>query len=526
MNETDQRLVEPVGVTTLDGLLCCTLHHGALEQQWWGPGHTSVLSGAVRQASRRSSRALLLRGGDGVFWHTMAGVPSTQRALHGSAVEEACACLERCEVPTVALINGVCEGVGLALALHCGRILARPDRESRIWIGHTGGLMQRWPMFMRRLIQRVGVEGARELVIEGKVWSAQQAMERGLVDELVDGEERLQGERLAPLMEDAPDVMLPAKPGEEVERAATRFWARQSLLWAAQEEDAPEFGSLLVMERVARHTTTQALCMWLEQHPIRGLRVMRSVLQAAGREEGRIIGALLSSYDQPPPKRGTSTAEDITVHNILSRELPWRGRQLLTHHLPVSLELLPVVECASAGKGPMAGSHRAWRLGMQRAGLHVLTTRPQRVFALEQLVVALCRGLVWGAGRGEASGRAPMWLEALPVEPLGRLLEREGRGVRLEAVQAAMGSADVSAMCWALWGQGALLLARGEVGRIAEVEGFIWRALGCAPHLAALPEQGRRPPVGLLEDAAQEALLALMRRGAARGAGEWAAWVS
>jgi enoyl-CoA hydratase/carnithine racemase len=523
MSETDQRLIEPVGVTTLGGMLRCTLHHGALEQQWWGPGHTSVLRGAARQAARRRSSALLLMGGDGVFWHTMAGVPSTQRALHGSAVEEACACLERCEVPTVAFINGACEGVGLALALHCGRIVARPDREARIWIGHTRGLAQRWPLLMRRLVLRVGEEGARALVVEGQVWSAQQALERGLVDALVEDEGELRGALLAELGP-ATSAQLPSRPAEDEERAAARFWARQSLLWAAHEGEAPAFGSLLVMERMARHTTTQALCTWLEQQPTRGLRVMRSVLQAAGREEGRIIGALLSSYDQPPPKRGTSTAEDITVHNILSRELPWRGRQLLTHHLPAPLELLPVVECASAAKGPMVASHRAWRLGMQRAGLHVLTTRPQRLFVLEQLVVALCRGLVWGAGTG--TQQAPAWLGALPVEQLGRLLDREGRGVRLEAVQAAMGKADVAAMCWALWGQGALLLARGEVGRIAEVEGFIWRALGCAPHLATLPESGRRAPVGLLDEAAEEALRALMERSAERGAIEWSAWVS
>jgi hypothetical protein len=148
---------------------------------------------------------------------------------------------------------------------------------------------------------------------------------------------------------------------------------------------------------------------------------------------------------------------------------------------------------------------------MQRAGLHVLTTRPQRLFVMEQLVAALCRGLVWGASEGGV-GAAPEWLQALPREQLGRLLEREGRGSGLEEVEQAMGRADVAAMCWALWGQAALLLGGGELGQIAEVEGFVWRALGCAPRVATLPQPGQRPPPGLLDAGEERALLSLMEQ--------------
>jgi enoyl-CoA hydratase/carnithine racemase len=529
MVEVEQRVAEPIAVAIRGDVLCCELRHGALEQQWWGPGHTSVLRGAMRLAQRRGCRAVMLSGLDGVFWHTLAGVPATQRVMHGDAVAEACAYLERCELPTIALVNGLCEGVGLALALHCDHVVAVRRRETRLWIAHALGLSSRWSHLMRRLVARVGVDEARALAEDALVLDADRALALGLVDAVVEAEEEAH-KLLLPLPAAAPLASsgLPALPDEAASWSAARLWSRRHALWLSCEEEAPEFGALLVMERLARHVTTQHLCEWLEAVPTRGLCVMRTLSQAPSHAEGRVIGALLSSYDQPPPRRGVSSNEDITIHNILTRELPWRGRQLLTHHLPLPLEVLPVVECAQATRGQLMPSHRAWRVGLQRAGLHVLTTRPRRMFVLEQLIVALCRGLLWGESVGCCEPGAQVgWLVELG-QPLQRLIERELGPVAPSALSAALMRPDLEGALWAMWGQGAQLIARGEVAEVAEIEGFILLALGCRPSRCAISQVSGQPPDGLLDPEQEAALFALCEAAALaqRGPNDWSPWIS
>lgn len=518
--EREVEIVAPLRVAIMADVLRCELVHGALEQQWWGPGHTAVLRGALALAARRGCRGVVLSGQRGVFWHTLAGVPVTQRALHSGAVEEACRLLERCPIPTLALVEGVCEGVGLALALHCDHIWAVPSPETRFWIAHVRGLMPGWERLTRRLTTRVGAACAAALACEGQVWSAEQAQARGLVSRLAaqqDEAQEIWGVEGAQAAHQAAQV--PPPPDEE-ERRSARFWANQRGLWALYEEEAPALSALLVMERLAQHTTTQGLCARLEAPGVRGVRVMRSLSHAPGRADGEVMGVLLSSHDQPQPKRGSSRAEDITIHNIFTRELPWRGRQHITHMLPVPLDVLPLVECAGASKGALPALQRAWRLGLQRAGLHVLTTRPQRSFVLEQLVAALCRGLAC-----EPQGGAQVevcWLrEGALAQPLQRVAEREGVAWRGQT------RGELEAARWSVWGRAALLWQRGELARLAEVEGAIWRLLGCKPADAVAP-QGVAPD-GLLSADERSALVQLAQHREAalpRMISDWRAWTS
>lgn len=518
--EREVEIVAPLRVAIVADVLRCELVHGALEQQWWGPGHTAVLRGALALAARRSCRGIIVSGQRGVFWHTLAGVPVTQRALHSGAVEEACCLLERCPIPTLALVEGVCEGVGLALALHCDHIWAVPSPETRFWIAHVHGLMPGWERLMRRLTRRVGVAGAAALACGGQVWSAEQAQVRGLVERLAAQQEEahefwgVKGEQAA---HQAAQV---APPPDEEERRSARFWANQRGLWALYEEEAPALSALLVMERLAQHTTTRGLCARLEAPGVRGVRVMRNLSHAAGREDGAVMGVLLSSHDQPQPKRCGSRAEDITVHNIFTRELPWRGRQHITHMLPVPLDVLPVVECAGVSKGVLPALQRAWRLGLQRAGLHVLTTRPQRSFVLEQLVAALCRGLAHEP-RGGAQVEVCWLREGALVQPLQRMAAREG------VAWCGQTLGELEAVRWSVWGRAALLWQRGELTRLEEVEGAVWRLLGCKPADALAPRGVA--PAGLLSENEQAAMAQLAQHREAAlpcVVSDWRDWTS
>src|SRR5574341_611370 len=91
--------------------------------------------------------------------------------------------LEAMEVPVIAAINGVAAGGGLELALSCDfRIAADTARmgfpENKVGlIPGSGGCS--------RLVKLVGPARAKRLVMTGKIIGAQEALELGLVEEVV-----------------------------------------------------------------------------------------------------------------------------------------------------------------------------------------------------------------------------------------------------------------------------------------------------------------------------------------------------
>jgi enoyl-CoA hydratase/carnithine racemase len=91
--------------------------------------------------------------------------------------------LERMEVPVIAAINGVAAGGGLELALSCDfRIASDVARmgfpENKVGlIPGSGGCS--------RLVKLVGPARAKRLVMTGKIIAAQEALELGLVEEVV-----------------------------------------------------------------------------------------------------------------------------------------------------------------------------------------------------------------------------------------------------------------------------------------------------------------------------------------------------
>jgi len=91
--------------------------------------------------------------------------------------------LETMEVPVIAAINGVAAGGGLELALSCDfRIASDAARmgfpENKVGlIPGSGGCS--------RLVKLVGPARAKRLVMTGKIIAAQEALELGLVEEVV-----------------------------------------------------------------------------------------------------------------------------------------------------------------------------------------------------------------------------------------------------------------------------------------------------------------------------------------------------
>ena len=89
------------------------------------------------------------------------------------------------KIPTGAAIHGACAGGGYEITLACDWRVASDDPATRIGLPETTlGLIPAWGG-STRLPRLIGSEKAAEVILKGKLYSAQEALDLGLVDEIV-----------------------------------------------------------------------------------------------------------------------------------------------------------------------------------------------------------------------------------------------------------------------------------------------------------------------------------------------------
>src|SRR5215471_2555739 len=87
-------------------------------------------------------------------------------------------------IPTVAVIHGASAGGGYEVALACDYRVASDAPATRIGLPETTlGLIPAWGG-CTRLPRLIGTEKAAEVILKGKLYSAQEALKVGLVDEI------------------------------------------------------------------------------------------------------------------------------------------------------------------------------------------------------------------------------------------------------------------------------------------------------------------------------------------------------
>src|SRR3989441_3449512 len=92
--------------------------------------------------------------------------------------------LAELKIPTVAAIHGASAGGGYEVALACDYRIATDDPATRIGLPETTlGLIPAWGG-CTRLPRLIGAEKAAEVILKGKLYSAQEALKLGLVDEI------------------------------------------------------------------------------------------------------------------------------------------------------------------------------------------------------------------------------------------------------------------------------------------------------------------------------------------------------
>src|SRR5438128_4394393 len=88
------------------------------------------------------------------------------------------------KIPTCAAIHGACAGGGYEITLACDWRIASDDPATRIGLPETTlGLIPAWGG-CTRLPRLIGAEKAAEVILKGKLYSAQEALKLSLVDEV------------------------------------------------------------------------------------------------------------------------------------------------------------------------------------------------------------------------------------------------------------------------------------------------------------------------------------------------------
>ena len=99
--------------------------------------------------------------------------------------------LANLKIPTVAAVHGASAGGGYEVALACDYRVASDDPATRIGLPETSlGLLPAWGG-CTRLPRLIGAEKAAEVILKGKLYSAQDALKLGLVDEIAQRDQLL-----------------------------------------------------------------------------------------------------------------------------------------------------------------------------------------------------------------------------------------------------------------------------------------------------------------------------------------------
>ncbi|MGE5241029.1 MAG: enoyl-CoA hydratase-related protein [Bacteroidota bacterium] len=138
-----------------------------------------------------SLRCLVLRGageksfapGNDISEFANTRSNSAQAQEYGEVHHAALAALDQCRHPMVALIHGICVGGGLEIAALCDLRICGVSSRFGVPINRLGlsmGLRE-----MRGLLTLAGKAVTLEILLEGRVFGAEEALQKGLVTRVV-----------------------------------------------------------------------------------------------------------------------------------------------------------------------------------------------------------------------------------------------------------------------------------------------------------------------------------------------------
>jgi enoyl-CoA hydratase len=156
-----QRLGESIDTLSADDGLRCVILRGAGEKAF-SPGN-DIAEFATERANK------------------------TQAIAYGRVMHATARALARCRHPLVAQIHGICVGGGLEIAALCDLRICGKSSRFGAPIKNLG-LVMAYPE-MAPLVRLVGADVALEILLEGRIFDAQEAKEKRLVTRVVPDED-------------------------------------------------------------------------------------------------------------------------------------------------------------------------------------------------------------------------------------------------------------------------------------------------------------------------------------------------
>ncbi len=159
----------------------------ALDQATW-----SSLGAAMRELSADEAlRCVVLRGAGGKAFAAGADIQEFTRERAGSAQAKAYSregigwmgAVGECRHPTVALIEGVCVGGGLLIAAQCDLRICNESARFGVPVKNLG-LTESYEE-LAAMLRVAGPAVSLEILLEGRIWGAREAREKGLVHRVV-----------------------------------------------------------------------------------------------------------------------------------------------------------------------------------------------------------------------------------------------------------------------------------------------------------------------------------------------------
>lgn len=114
---------------------------------------------------------------------------AAEARAYGAIMARTLRTLRDCRHPTVALIRGVCVGGGLEIASVCDLRICGQSSRFGIPVNRLGLVMS--PAELSGLLALVGRAAALEMLLEGRVFDASEAKDKGLVTRVVPDEQVL-----------------------------------------------------------------------------------------------------------------------------------------------------------------------------------------------------------------------------------------------------------------------------------------------------------------------------------------------
>lgn len=139
-------------------------------------------------------RCIVLRGaGDKAFaaGADIAEFPEVranaeQAQAYAKVMDRATDAVRDCPHPTLAMIRGACVGGGLELAIHCDLRISGTSGRFGIPINRIGNALPYAAMIA--LVEAVGRPTALEMLLEGRIYKAEEACAKGLITRVVEDE--------------------------------------------------------------------------------------------------------------------------------------------------------------------------------------------------------------------------------------------------------------------------------------------------------------------------------------------------